>query len=107
MPRIQSITDSTEFLPVNGEVLTDLVKDAPKYENISDALDGNNAGINDIAHTIGYVMKYGSSDGVKLQAAKLASEIRGVSKGKDSTTINFIISDSQGVNLMGIFNPQR
>lgn len=107
MPRIQAIDQTETTLEVSGDVLTELTKNMPQFTEISEALDHHNAGIGDIAQTVGYIMKWGASDAAKLNAARLASELRGVAKGKDTNTINFIISDVNGVNLMNIFNPQR
>lgn len=94
---------------VDETKLAKLCEAAPKFDSIVDALDYREAGLDEIAHTVGYLMKYADADTIKLQAAKLAAELRGVAKGKDSTTINFIVKndDSSNVNLMGIFNPLR
>lgn len=105
MPRIQSLLDSP--VEVNGDVLTSLTKDMPKFLDVKEALDFHDAGIGEIARTVSTVMKYGATDQAKLAAARLAAELRGEAKGKNSNTINFIISDTNGVNLMAIFNPDR
>lgn len=106
MPRITSLIEETP-LEVQGEILTAMTKNLPKFTDLVEALDYHNCGLNDIAQTVGSVMKFGSSDSARLNAARLASELRGVAKGKDSNTFNFIISDVNGVNLMNIFNPER
>lgn len=106
MPRITSLVEETA-VEIHGEILTAMTKDLPKFTELTEALDYHNCGLNDIAQTVGNVMKMGSSDQVRLAAARLASELRGVAKGKDSNTFNFIISDTNGVNLMNIFNPER
>lgn len=101
------IEASSSVAVVDDEKLSLLCEKAPRFESMIEALDSKNAGLEEIAHTVGYVMRYGESDTAKLAAARLASELRGIAKGKDSTTITFILSSNESTNLLGIFNPQR
>lgn len=104
MPRIQSLEQVNE---VNADLLQVMTADM-KFSAIDEALDFHGGSISEIAQTVGSIMRNGASDSSRLQAARLASELRGVAKGKDSSnTINFIISDTNGVQLNNIFNPSR
>ena len=58
-------------------------------KSIELALDEYNAGIPDVARTIGDILNCGSSESVKLKAAQLAIEFRSLGDKKNDNRIVF------------------
>jgi hypothetical protein len=78
--------------PVDLTALSRVTEKLP-VKSIELALDENQAGVPDVARTIGELLNCGSSEHVKLRAAQLAIEFRALGDKKNDNRIIF--------NLMG------
>ncbi len=107
MPRIQSIDSSVESQNEVMSVIGELVKDAPKFNSISEALTHQGAGIKEIAYTVADVMNNSQRGSTRLAGAKLAAELHGIARGKEESKIVFVVQSEAGINLQNIFNPTR
>ena len=89
------------------EVLREL---QPKDRSLKEILNDNGAGIEQIAETVGEVMRGADTSGARLQAAKLASELNGLLESdvvKPVPIVNIVIQGSRVYDVNPIFLPRE